>query len=158
ARGLEWIATSRAIGERFEFDPIFEIRVLNNEAVVRAGAHDFDGAAPLFERAIALADEHDTDGLRPVQLRANLAAFWGERGEYGRAAELLDQTKGGYAALFGDRHPRLGDLHANLGGMYLMLADEARASENFDRALEILDPLLPKDHPQRLHVMSGIAT
>ena len=63
-----------------------------------------------------------------------------------------------YAALFGERHPRLGDLHANLGGMYLMLADEARAADSFDRALAILDPLLPKDHPQRLHVMSGIAT
>ncbi|HET6582494.1 MAG TPA: tetratricopeptide repeat protein, partial [Nannocystaceae bacterium] len=157
-RGLEWIATARALAEQIDFDWLTEVRVLNNEAVIRAAALDFDGAAPLFERALALAEEHDHDGLRPVQLRANLAAFWAERGEYRRAADLLEATREGYQALIGDNHPRIGDVYANLGSAYLMLADPERAATSFDRAQAIFDPILPPDHPQRAHVLSGRAT
>src|SRR5207237_1374030 len=46
----------------------------------------------------------------------------------------------------------------NLGSAYLMLADFERARDRFERAQAIFDPILPPGHPQRAHVLSGLAT
>jgi tetratricopeptide (TPR) repeat protein len=156
AESLAWLATARALSKRF--DPgMFEVSLLNAEAISRIRAHEFDEATLLLERAIAIAEELEPGGLRAAMVRMNLAGLWGERGEYERAVPLTLDAIRGYEALLGEHHPLVADVVVNLGGVQLLLGDLDQASAAFARADAILAPLLPADHPQRTHLLANEA-
>ncbi|HWB74129.1 MAG TPA: serine/threonine-protein kinase, partial [Nannocystaceae bacterium] len=154
---LQWLATSNALLRRTGGDWLIELRVVNNEAVINANRGEYDRAEELFARGLDLATAHDPTGLRPLQLKANLAAYAGTRGQQARAVQLLTEAMAGYVVLLGESHPRVADLAGNLGLVYWRLGDVERAREELERAARIQDQSLPPEHPAREQVTSGLA-
>ncbi len=154
---LQWLATGWALLRRSGGDWVLEVRALNNEAVIESESRHYDRADELFARALALAQEHDPEGVRPLQLRANLAAFTGIRGDYPRALALFRESLDGYAALLGDAHPRVADVAGNLGLVYSRMGDLAQARHYLEEGMRIQDRALPPEHPARESVLSGLA-
>ncbi|MBC8072347.1 MAG: serine/threonine protein kinase, partial [Deltaproteobacteria bacterium] len=152
---LAWLGTAGALLRRAGGDWLLEVHALNNEAVIRADAQQFDQAETLFDRALALTMEHDPDGLRPLQLRANLAAFIASRGDNERALSLLLESLEGYRKLLGDAHPRVADIAGNVAINYLRMGDIDQSREYLVLASEIQDKTLPADHTAREAVLSA---
>ena len=82
-----------------------------------------------------------------VRVALDLAALWPQRGDVDRAAAGYRDSVRIRSAVLGPDHPELATTLVNLAQLEHARGNPAMAMEAVRRAIQLLEPAVPKDHP-----------
>jgi tetratricopeptide (TPR) repeat protein len=131
---------------------------VNNLAVLLYSKGDYEGAQPLYERAMearerVLGKEHP-DTLASLN---NLAFLLLQKGDYEGSEVLLKKTLYIYENLFGNLHSNTAYSLYNLGYMFFNKGDGTSAVTFYQRALDIYEKIVGAKIEATPHLLSTMA-
>jgi tetratricopeptide (TPR) repeat protein len=132
---------------------------LSNLASLQRSRGDAAGAAPLFERALAIR-EAALGAAHPAVASAlhNLADLSQEMGDLDRAEPLYERALRIREAALGPEHPSVAISLQNLGGLCRERGDLRRAEALLRRAVDILAAAFGPNHPASTQAKASLMT
>jgi len=131
---------------------------LNDRGLAAAEKRDFEGAKQSFLEAIGLWEKQGPEYAAHVSIvKMNLAQVYGAEGRRLECAAMLEESLRGFRSTLGIRDLRSLAALNILGGMHMMLGNNARAEELFREALPIERELYPND-TQLARTLGGLAS
>jgi tetratricopeptide (TPR) repeat protein len=131
---------------------------LNDAGLAAAEKRDFETARKSYLEAIALWEKQGPEYAAHVAIvKMNLAQVYGAEGRRLECAAMLEESLRGFRSTLGIRDLRSLAALNILGGIHMMLGNNARAEELFREALPIERELFPKD-TQLARTLGGLAS
>jgi tetratricopeptide (TPR) repeat protein len=148
------LATLRRVGSE---DPNDFVQVENALGAALQGAAHYDEALLTFERALARVADDPDRVTRAATMRHNIAKHWIDRGELGKARDVLEPAIAALAEVLGSDHPRVVAMRGTLGQVFGASGDHARAAELFRAEVEGMRIALGDDAPAVAHARNNLA-
>jgi tetratricopeptide (TPR) repeat protein len=131
---------------------------LNDRGMAAAEKRDFETATKSYLQAIDLWEKQGPEYAAHVAIvKMNLAQVYGAEGRRLECAAMLEESLKGFRRTLGIRDLRALAALNILGGMHMMLGNQARAEELFREALPIERELYPND-TQLARTLGGLAS
>jgi serine/threonine protein kinase/tetratricopeptide (TPR) repeat protein len=139
-------------------DPLVVAKIQEQFGISLLGLGDPGKAILLYEKALAtrsdtLGPEHpDT-----ITTRLNLAAAYGEAGQWDKALPLEEQTFQLRKAKLGIEHPDTITSMNNLANAYHAVNELDKALPLYEQTLKLAEVTFGREHPHTLTTMNGLA-
>jgi len=136
--------SGRVLGETH---PLVASLLMTN-AIMHGRSKDYEGAAELFQRALAVQEAVDGgESESTARIRINLATAQNNLGQFEQALRNLELAQGPIEAALGPEHHRVAEvLHAR-AMVYVRSDDAAKAIPLLERTIEIFDKTFGSEHP-----------
>lgn len=129
-------------------DPRLRGRLIDFRGVRAALAKEYESAVALHREAIETLDNAEGEhALATLRARTNLAVAYYGQGNHEQAYETFGELAKLVSENIGDRHPLLGPILTNRGGLAVVLKKWHVATEVLEQALAIKAEALGEDHP-----------
>jgi len=116
----------------------------------------FDEALALFQRAHKLIEKsYGSNDPQVVDYIGEMATTYTKMGKLPEAREMMSRTLSGISSVYGADHPRMGIGLGNYGFLQLKLDDPKGAFASFDKAREIFETKIGKNHPNVAFTLIG---
>ncbi|MGE5186149.1 MAG: tetratricopeptide repeat protein [Acidobacteriota bacterium] len=148
---------ARALREKaYGDDDVRVAVVLSTLGIVAKEQRRFDDAIALFQRAQKLDEKafgaNDPDALDQL---GNIASTYTLAGRLPEARETTSTLLSEMAAIYGPDNPRIGLGYGNYGFLQMQLDDPKGAFASFQKAQQIFEAKLGKNHPNVAFVLIG---
>lgn len=128
---------------------------LNSLALIFSELNQLEKADSLYTEALQILSEHlPASHAHLSSIRSNISTIKSTQGDFHGAKSLLEESI--TAHLAEKRFYPLMDDYFNLGTLYLSLDDSEHALPYINRALELVDSLLPSPHYTRSNMLDGL--
>jgi eukaryotic-like serine/threonine-protein kinase len=119
-------------------------------------ASKYDEGLATFERALARIADDPTLTAKAGTIRHNIALQWMDRGEFGRAREVLEPTIAELEPILGRDHPRLVSMRGTLAQVLGSVGDHERAVALFREEADGLALVFGEDAIQVAYARSNL--
>lgn len=144
-RSVELLQKALLMQRRLPFDPLAEIRILNDLAFSLAMTGDLADSEAHCLEALALAEPLG-DRAETVRTLTGLSQVLVGQGDLERALDLSRDALSMSRRLFGNEHPRTATVLNNLTDLHLARGDLDQAEKVARQALELQKKVLGEDH------------
>ena len=149
ASNVDWVRLGGAVLERLGNPPGLAVRWWQTVSMIRAMAHDIDGALEAIETAQTYAAEGTEPGsYRRAALASTHGAVLLELGRFDEALEILERALTLNAEALGTSHPGYAAVLQNIGGAHTTRGDLLEGRKYFEESLAVMAALLGEDSTQ----------